>query len=111
MGRLVLHNRLLDFADNVYFQPPSNIKLVYPCIIYHKDGRDRKFSNNRLYLGKQKYTLTVIDRDPDSVIADRLEDDLQYCYINDHFTVDNLNHTSLTFHYDINTILLGGNNI
>lgn len=111
MGRLALHERLLDFSENVYFQPPSNISLTYPCIIYHKNGKDRNYGNDKLYLGTQRYSLTVIDRDPDSTIADELEENLQYCTITDNYTVDNLNHTSLTLYYDINTILLGGNDL
>lgn len=111
MGRLILHSRLLDFADNVYFQPPSNIMLNYPCIIYNKNGKVREYGNNDLYLGTQKYSLTVISRDPDDTIADELEQALQYCVITNHYTTDNLHHTSLTLHYDMDTILLGGNNI
>lgn len=104
MGRLVLHDILKEFSDNVYYQPPSNITLTYPCIIYNKNGKDRNYGNNAIYLGTQKYSLTVIDRDPDSIIADLLEDNLQYCAIVDNYVSDNLNHTSLTLYFDINNI-------
>lgn len=111
MARLVLHSVLLEFADNIYFQPPSNIQLVYPCIIYHKKEKDRKHGNNSTYIGKDKYRLTVIDRDPDSLIPDLLEDSLQYCKVVDHFTQDNLNHTILDLYYDHENIHnLGGTN-
>ena len=111
MARLVLHSVLLEFADNVYFQPPSNIQLEYPCIIYHRKEKDRKHGNNSVYIGKDRYRLTVIDRNPDSTIPDLIENYLQYCRIIDYFTQDNLNHTILDLYYDYENITkIGGIN-
>lgn len=97
--RLELHEELLQYTNNLYFQPPSSIKLEYPCIIYNKTGKSKRFGNDGLYFIKQGYKLIVIDRDPDSEIADNIEQDFQYCTIDQHYTMDNLNHTSLTLYY------------
>jgi len=97
--RLKLHDRLLTFSPNVYYQPPSDVKMIYPCIVYSKSDKSRKFGNDNVYLAIQGYKLTVIDRDPDSNIADRIEDVFQYCSIDQYYTVDNLNHTTLTLYY------------
>ena len=98
-NRLQLHEELLSFSPKVYFQPPSNIKLEYPCIIYHKSGKRTSYGNNNKYIGNQQYKLTVIDRDPDSEIADDIEQVFQHCAITGYYTMDNLNHTSLTLFY------------
>jgi hypothetical protein len=46
----------------------------------------------------KKYQLTVIDRDPDSILPDKMEE-LDYCQFNRFFTADNLNHWVFTlFH-------------
>lgn len=97
--RLELHNELLKFIPNVYFQPPSNIKMVYPCITYNKTGRNRHFGDNVIYLSQQGYHITVIEHDPDSDVSDRLETHFEYCGIIQHFTVDGLNHTTLQLYY------------
>lgn len=83
----------------MYFQPPESIKLKFPCIIYHKTGTHRVYSDNMLYLKKQKYQLTVVDEDPDSVIADDIVDAFEYCYITNYYNKDGLNHTTLTLNY------------
>ena len=37
--RLILHDELITLlgSSNVYFQPPTSIKMNYPCIIYKLD--------------------------------------------------------------------------
>jgi hypothetical protein len=98
-SRLALHAELLKHSTNVYFQPPSNEQMIYPCIVYSKTGRSRQFGNNGIYLSKQEYQLMVIDKSPDSMVPDDLEEHFQYCRINQYYVVDNLNHTTLTLFY------------
>lgn len=97
--RLRLHDELLTFLPNVYFQPPSNIKLIYPCIVYGKTGRNRHYANDVVYLSQQGYNITVIERDPDSKVAGSIERKLKHCGITQYFTVDNLHHTVLSLYY------------
>lgn len=97
--RLSLHATLKTFLPNVYFQPPSNIQMVYPCIVYNKTNRDSKFADNKNYLIKQGYSITVIDRNPDGNIADLIEETFQYCTITQYFISENLNHTTLQLYY------------
>lgn len=98
-NRLSLHNELVKFIPNVYYQPPSNIKMVYPCIVYNKTGRNRHFGNDVIYLSQQGYRLTLIERNPDSEVADNIENHFQYCAIDQHYVQDNLNHTTLQLYY------------
>lgn len=98
-SRLDLHNELLKFLPNVYFQPPSNIQMTYPCIVYNKTGKNRHFGNDVIYLSQQGYNITVIETNPDSAIADGIEMHFPYCGINQYFITDNLYHTSLSLYY------------
>lgn len=98
-SRLDLHDKLLEFLPNVYFQPPSNIQMVYPCIVYNKNGKNRRFGNDAIYFTKQGYQIMVIDKNPDSIIADNIEEQLEYCSISQYYTIDNLNHTTLSLYY------------
>lgn len=97
--RLELHDELLEFLPNAYYQPPSNIQLTYPCIIYNKSGKSSRYGNNNIYIGNQQYNLIVIDRNPDSTVADDIEKHFTHCAITGNYVVDNLNHTSLTLFY------------
>jgi hypothetical protein len=98
-SRLELHGELLNFLPNVYYQAPSNIQMMYPCIVYNKTSKMRHFANDVIYLSQQEYQITVIDKNPDSDVADRIEAYFKSCAINQYFTVDNLNHTTLNLYY------------
>lgn len=78
-------------SDKVYFQPPTNITLVYPCIIYKRDTTVTRFADNAPYRNTKRYQVTVIDRDPDSDIPDKVAE-LPVCLFNRFYTADNLNH-------------------
>jgi hypothetical protein len=97
--RLDLHAELLKFLPNVYFQPPSTIKMTYPCIVYNKTGKNRHFANDVVYLSQQEYKLILIEKNPDSKVADIIERHFQHCAIAQYYTVDNLNHTTLNLYY------------
>lgn len=97
-SRLELHAILLTLADNVYFQPPENIRLNYPCIVYRRDSADTKFADNRPYRYKKRYQVMVIDQDPDSPIPDKIAD-LPSCVFDRHYTADYLNHDVFNLYF------------
>lgn len=89
--RLQLHQLLEAITDNVYFQPPTNVQLKYPCIIYNRDFADTKFADDQPYKHTLRYMVTIIDRDPDSVIPSKVAS-IPMCLFNRFYTADNLNH-------------------
>lgn len=89
--RLQLQTLLKTLAENVYFQPPSNISLVYPCIVYSRDYAETLFADNSPYRHTKRYQVTVIDRNPDSDIPDKVAK-LPLSAYDRNFVVDNLNH-------------------
>jgi hypothetical protein len=96
--RLELQALLEALVAHVYFQPPTNTKLIYPCIIYQIDGGESERANNRLYRYTKRYQVTVIDRDPDSELPD-LVIELPMCEFDRFFTADNLNHHVFTLFF------------
>lgn len=91
--RLDLHALLISIlgSNNVYFQPPPNVQMIYPCIVYRRDDIDTDFADNVPYSKRKRYQVTVIDRDPDSEIPDKVLD-LPTCIFDRFYTADNLNH-------------------
>lgn len=99
MGRrLDLHEILKTFVDNVYFQPPSTIQLVFPCIVYSRYRALSEFADNEPYINTRRYQVTVIDRDPDSAILDKVAS-LPRCTSDRFFVADNLNHDVYNLYY------------
>lgn len=95
LRREELHDVLLGFADNVYYQKPVNTVMLYPCIVYKKTGMDSVYANNMVYQSDTSYQLTVIDRDPDSEIPEMVLNNLQMCSAGTTFVFDKLHHTIL----------------
>jgi hypothetical protein len=89
--RLELHQLLKSFVDNVYFQPPTNVQLKYPCIIYKRDFADTRFADDIAYNHTLRYMITVIDPDPDSEIPGKVAS-MPMSLFNRFYTADNLNH-------------------
>lgn len=89
--RLELQALLEELAPNVYFQPPANVQMQYPCIVYKRDYAQTRFADNSPYSHTKRYMVTVIDRDPDSAIPDQVAA-LPLCIFNRFYTADNLNH-------------------
>jgi len=84
--------------DMVHFQPPQNYRLTYPCIIYSLADIDTMFADNKPYLHQRKYTVTVIDRNPDSKIPNGVLQ-LPRCSFDRPYTADNLYHWVFTIYY------------
>ena len=78
-------------SNNVYFQPPPDFLMKYPCILYQRDFVKTDFANNYPYYHKKRYVVTVIDRDPDSSIPDRVAQ-LPTCIFNRFYAAQQLNH-------------------
>lgn len=104
-NRLDLHEIFIDILgtkghpiSRVYFQPPSTIKLEYPCIIYKRSNQKDFFSNDRIYIGMKRYLVTVVDKNPDSLIPDKVLG-LRYCSFSSHYSVDGLNHDIYTLYF------------
>lgn len=86
----MLLERLLT-TTNVYFQPPETVKMKYPCIVYTLSSADTRFADNNPYTIKKRYTVTVIDYNPDSKIPDKVSS-LPMCLFERFYTQNNLNH-------------------
>lgn len=83
---------IIGDGDRVYFQPPQNIEMSYPCIVYQRSYSYASYADNLKYWRMKRYSVTVIDRNPDSSIIDAVED-LRYTQIDRQFVVDGLYHT------------------
>lgn len=96
--RIELQALLKKMVPNVYYQPPASVKMNYPAIVYSRKNIENTFANDSVYKQDHAYELIVIDRDPDSVIVDKISR-LPTCSFDRHYTADNLNHDVFTLYY------------
>ena len=83
---------------NVYFQPPSSVKMNYPAIVYKLSDINNTHADNSPYIQDTAYQLIYITKNPDDVMIKTLSK-LPMCKYDRHYTADNLNHYSYTLYY------------
>lgn len=106
MAKQALHDILCEiigapFSDDenhCYFEPPADIDMKYPCIVYNYTNDSDIFADNIHYQSSKRYTVTIIDDDPDSKIPNRMKE-LPYCTSDRNFASDGLNHFVFTLYY------------
>lgn len=100
-SRIELHEKLCALlgSRNVYFQPPENLKLKYPCIVYELSDMPITRADDKIYTIRKRYFVTIIFYDPDSTMAEEMLNTFQYCSYDRRFVNDNLYHDAMTIYY------------
>ena len=100
-SRLQLHQELINVlgTNQVYFQPPESVKMKYDAIVYNFSAINTRYADNLTYLNQKSYDLTVISRNPDNDLVDKLLGHFRYIRFNRRFISDNLYHDTLTLYY------------
>lgn len=78
-------------SKNVYFQPPVNLALKYPCIVYTVLNIDVRHADNKRYISSVVYDVTLIHNDPDNDIIKKLLD-LPWSSFDRYYPYENLHH-------------------
>lgn len=81
----------------VYFQPPSNVRMKYPCVRYSLYDIQNGHGDNLPYLQNPAYQLILIDPNPDNEFVGKLSA-LPYCNFDRSYIADNLNHYVFTIY-------------
>lgn len=99
-SRLKLQSLLEEVIDsrNVYFQPPSSLKMKFPCIVYERVRISTMYADDKPYQHNEVYQVTYIDRDPDSLIPMKLAD-LPFCIHERVFKANEMYHNVFRITY------------
>lgn len=86
-------------VKKVYFQPPATIKMDYPCIVYERSSGKTIFGDDCPYNFRRRYSVTVIDPNPDSTIPDFIANEFKMCVADRTYSIDNLYHHVFTLYW------------
>lgn len=98
--RIEFQKKLEDILGTraVYFQPPENKKLDFPCIIYSINNVDTRSANNAKYRIQNRYKVMLITTDPDSIVCDKLMR-MTYSSFDTHYTAKDTHHFVYNIYY------------
>lgn len=99
-SRLDFHQKLESVlgSKNLYFQPPMNLVMQYPCIryTYAKDASAQ--ADNKNYIRHREYQVVYISRSASLDMVDKLLE-LPMSSVARTWTVDGLHHTAIDIYY------------
>lgn len=99
--RISLHEELLNLfgeSAHVYFQPPENLMMEYPAVIYERRNINTKYANDCVFNNTTEYNVTIIDSDPDSLLVDKMSKFRTARFIR-HYVANGLNHDTFKIFY------------
>lgn len=70
VNRQAFQKRMEELLPGVpiYFQPPSNIRMTYPAVVYSLKDVDKLVGNNSVVHVEYVYEVVAISRDPDDAM-------------------------------------------
>lgn len=99
-SRLKLHEVFCNILGSryVYFQPPAELRLNYPCIVYELDNVHITHANDSPYSHQNRYKITSIDYDPDSETPGKIAMMPTASFVT-AFKANNLNHVVYNIYF------------
>ena len=86
-------------SNNVYFQPPSTVKMKYPCFVFTRAGASQYTADNKNYMYTKKYNVTYISNESDPDMVDTMLRHFSMCQYDRPFVSDNLHHDVFTLYW------------
>ena len=85
-------------SRNVYYNPPSSVKMNYDAIVFKRSAFNNTFANNGVYRQMHAYEITTITEDADAPIIEKISK-LPRCSFDRSFVSDNLCHNIFTLYH------------
>lgn len=94
-----LHPKLQEICQNVYYEPPANVSLSYPAIIYSRDSDDSRYADDSTYIQCIRYTVNIITCSACDTYIEEMKAKFPYVRFDRHYTHDNLHHNVFTLFF------------
>lgn len=85
--------------NNVYFQPPEDIKISYPCILFRLNNPAINQANNKIYIYRNRYAVTIISKNPDDDLLKKFLEEFPYAMVSPRTIVNKLYHDNISILY------------
>lgn len=100
MSRVDLHKKLTSVMSSegvkLYFQPPTNITMDYPCIVYDVKDIDTEYADGTPYFVNVAYQLMLITKQPDEAMTTKLLMNVPFIRFDRSYISNNLYHYVFT---------------
>ena len=90
---------IIGINNKVYYQPPENVQMKYPCIVFERSNALNQYADNNPYIKTKRYMIKLITRtaDNDEFVDQIME--LPMCTYDRRFIIDNLVHDVFNIYF------------
>ena len=98
--RLELHALLVRLlgSSNVYHQPPENLALRFPAIIYERVDYAVEYADDRPYHSVRQWQVSVVSQEPTHPVVDKFME-LLTAVFKTRYVVSGMQHDVVTIYY------------
>lgn len=91
----------INDTENVYYDPPTSIQMIFPCFRFAMNNTDQKFADNTSYIRTKRWAVTYITRDVEELdaIIEGMLNKFKYCTHETTFRADNLHHAVFNLYF------------
>lgn len=92
-SQLKLQSKLVELLESeyVYYQPPENLRMEYPAIVYFKRRPKTQYADDIKYSNRDSYEVVIIDKRPDNPVINKILE-LPFSSYDRHYISNNLHH-------------------
>lgn len=84
------------FHIKVYFQPPPNLSLEFPCVVYEKVRTEVRRADDRPFTFYDRYTVTHISKTNDETVPIKMLGAFRHAFQDREFKTEGLYHQVYT---------------
>lgn len=84
---------------NTYYEPPANVRMSYPCVVYSRGNIDDVRADDMHYTRRLRFMVTTISNNPDSEWPQMILDHFPYSRFDRSYNADGLNHNVMMIYY------------
>lgn len=85
--------------QHTYFEPPESTRMQYDAVVYKRSTLNVRRADNKGYIIRDSYDVTVISRDPETPLPVAIQQHFELCAPGRFFVRDNLYHFPFTIFY------------
>ena len=91
----------LDISNNVYYNPPTSIRMSYPCFRFAENNTYTIRADNVAYLNHRRWVITYITTDEEEVetVINRMLNHFMMCNNETVYKADNLIHIVFNLYF------------
>ena len=92
---------LYTIRETVYFDPPTSVRMDYPCFRFVMNNTDSRYADNIHYMNHKRWAITYITRDVEDAeqVVKPVLNAFKYCTHETTYRAENLEHVVFNLYF------------